>query len=332
MVATLAGNGGIGYVGDGGPATSAHLSSPAGLARDAAGNLYVADMKANRVRRIDATSGVISTVVGNGRPGFSGDGRPAVEAILHEPRGVAFDREGRLMIADSRNHRIRRVAADGTITTIAGNGAEGLAEDGAPALQTPIGVPASIAVDADGNLIVQAGFIHRIDAAGTLHTIVGRQLAPPLSDGRPATSGMPDISAVAIGPRGDILFGDRASPRVWSVDVGTGIARIVAGRGLGPPEGPSDEARGVSLGVVEAIAVDAAGNLYLGELTRVRRVDAATRKVVTIVDGRMGDRLFLAGLLLADADTLYIADSAGYVRRLGPDGRMTVIAGGGPGF
>jgi sugar lactone lactonase YvrE len=334
LIATVAGNGGIGYVADGGPATSAFLSSPAGLARDATGNLYVADRMAHRVRRIDAQSGVISTVVGNGRPGFSGDGGPAVEAILDQPRGVAFDREGRLLIADSRNHRIRRVAADGTITTIAGNGAVGLAEDGAPALQTPIGDPTAIAVDADGNLIVaEAGFIHRIDAAGKLRTIVGRLRAAPLSDGAPATSGyIRDISAVAIGSRGDILFADEASPRVWSVDVGTGIASVVAGRGLGPPEGPSDEARGVSFGAVEAITVDAAGNLYIGELTRVRRIDAATRKVVTILDGSGGIRPFPSSLLLAEPDTLYVADSVGYVRRLGPGGRMDVIAGGGIGF
>ncbi len=331
-ITPVAGNGGIGYVADGGPATSAFLSTPVGLARDAAGNLYVSDGMANRVRRIDARSGMISTVVGNGRPGFSGDGGPAVEARLNQPRGIAFDREGRLLIADSGNRRIRRLDADGRITTIAGSGAEGLPEDGAPALQTPIGTPTAIAVDADGNLVVQAGFIHRIDAAGTLHTIVGRRFGPPLSDGAPATSGMPDISAIAIGPRGDIFFADKTSPRVWRVEAGTGIARVVAGRGLGPPEGPSDEARGVSFGVVEAITVDAAGNLYIEELTRVRRIDAATRKVVTIFDGSTGARVLLISMLLAEADTLYVTDSVGHVRRLGPDGRMDVIAGGGPGF
>jgi sugar lactone lactonase YvrE len=275
---------------------------------------------------------MISTVVGNGRPGFSGDGGPAVEALLNQPRGIAFDREGRLLIADSGNRRIRRLDADGRITTIAGSGAEGLPEDGAPALQTPIGTPTAIAVDADGILVVQAGFIHRIDAAGTLHTIVGRRFGPPLSDGAPATSGIPDISAIAIGSRGAILFADGASPRVWSVDVGTGIATVVAGRGLGPPEGPPDEARGVSFGVVQAITVDAAGNLYIGEPTRVRRIDAATRKVMTIFDGSKGVRVSLTSMLLAEADALYVTDWAGYVWRLQPDGRMDVIAGGGSGF
>ena len=331
-ITPVAGNGGIGYVADGGLATSAFLSSPAGLARDTAGNVYVSDVMANRVRRIDTRSGLISTVVGNGRAGFAGDDGPAVEATLDHPRGIAFDREGRLLIADSGNRRIRRVAADGKITTIAGNGTLGLPEDGARALTTPMGDPTAIAVDVDGSLIVLAGFIHRIDAAGNLHAIVGRRLAPPLSDGAPATSGMPEVSAIAIGPRGSILFADRASPRVWSVDLATGIARVVAGRGLGPPEGPSDEARGVSFGVVEAIAVDAAGNLYTAELTRVRRIDAATGKVVTLLDGSKGVRAFVTSLLLAEADTLYVADSVGFVRRLGPDGRMDVIAGGGLGF
>jgi sugar lactone lactonase YvrE len=145
----VAGNGGIGYVADGGLATSAYLSAPSGWpAMRPATCTY--PREANRVRRIDTRSGVISTVVGNGRPGFSGDGGPAVEALLNQPRGIAFDREGRLLIADSGNFRIRRLDADGRITTIAGSGAEGLPEDGAPALQTPIGTPTAIAVDGTG--------------------------------------------------------------------------------------------------------------------------------------------------------------------------------------
>jgi hypothetical protein len=132
------------------------------------------------------------------------------------------------------------------------------------------------------------------------------------------------------------------TPAKWPPSV-TGLTRacvsLVSTKGLwfnapgdraqGPP-GP--RARGVSFGVVEAITVDVAGNLYIGELTRVRRIDAATGKVVTIFDGSTSARVLLTSMLLAEADALYVTDWAGYVRRLQPDGRMDVIAGGGSGF
>jgi len=336
VVTTIAGDGTMGATGDGGPATSAYLTGPAALARDGAGNLYVADAKAHRVRRIDVRSGLISTVAGNGRPGFSGDGGPAVAASLSEPHGVAFDRDGRLLIADTLNHRVRRLAADGTIATIAGRGDDGAAEEGTPALEARLGRPTAIAVDAHGDLIVLQsvyGMISRVDAGGTLHTIVGRRLGEPLREGAPSTSAYVGfIGAIALGRRGDILFVDDQS-RVWSLDVTTRVVNVVAGRGIGPPAGAQDEARGVSLGNVQAMAVDATGNLYLCEQPpRVRRVDAATRHVVTLAAGTVRERLNPVGLVVGDADTLYIADAFGFVRRLGPDGRLEVIAGGGPGF
>jgi sugar lactone lactonase YvrE len=336
VVTTIAGDGTMGATGDGGPATSAYLSGPAALARDGAGNLYVADAKAHRVRRIDVRSGLISTVAGNGRPGFSGDGGPAVEASLSEPQGVAFDRDGRLLIADMLNHRVRRLGADGTIATIAGRGDDGAAEEGAPALKARLGRPTAIAVDAHGDLIVLQsvyGMISRIDAEGTLHTILGRRLGEPLREGAPSTSAYVGfIGAIALGRRGDILFANEQQ-RVWSLDVATRVVNVVAGRGIGPPAGAQDEARGVSLARVQAMAVDAAGNLYLCEQPPlVRRVDAATRHVVTLAAGTVRERLNPVGLVVGDADTLYIADAFGFVRRIGPDGRLDVIAGGGPGF
>ena len=336
VVTPVAGNGGVGYTGDGGAATAAFLQRPAALARDAHGNLYVADSAANRVRRIDVTTGQISTVAGNGRRGFAGDGAPAATAILAGPEGLAFDRDGQLVIADTLNHRLRRVALDGTMTTIAGNGDAGFPKDGGRALDSALGSPTTVMRDAAGDLLVvqgSFGMIHRIDTAGVLHTIVGSSGQPPLLDGAPATSGrVARITAGALGRGGEVVFAEEGSLRIWSVDPAAGIAKIIAGRGLGAPEGAPDQARAAAFGAVHALASDGAGNLYVGEIPAgIRRIDVTTQRVVTVLS-RASLPTLPAGLVWASPDTLYLADSAGYVRRVLPDGASAVVAGGGAGF
>src|SRR6266581_2875799 len=129
VISTVAGNGRVGFSGDGGPATGTTLASPSGVAVDAAGNLYIADHGHNRIRKVN-TDGIITTVAGNGTFGFSGDGGLATSANLWGPTGVAVDAAGNLYIADYGNNRIRRVNTDGIITTVAGNGTAGLSGDG----------------------------------------------------------------------------------------------------------------------------------------------------------------------------------------------------------
>jgi hypothetical protein len=153
---TRAGTGVAGFSGDGGPADQAQLSSPGGISGGPAG-LYVADTGNNRVRLIqfDPTTflNVIKTVAGNGSAGFAGDGGPAGAAALNAPLDVALDRAGTtLYIADTANHRVRKVAADGTITTVAGIGAPGFSGDGGPAAQAQLNGPSGIEVDQVGNL------------------------------------------------------------------------------------------------------------------------------------------------------------------------------------
>ncbi len=125
----VAGNDTFSFSGDGGPATGAGLAGPSGVAVDASGNLFIADAGNNRIRRVDAATQIISTVAGNGTAGFSGDGGPATSAGLAGPSGVTVDASGNLFIADTNNHRIRKVAA-GTITTVVGNGTAGFSGDG----------------------------------------------------------------------------------------------------------------------------------------------------------------------------------------------------------
>jgi hypothetical protein len=140
IITTVAGNGSAGYSGDGGPATSAQLDLPSGVAVDATGNLYIADTFNSRIRKVSA-AGIITTVAGNGSIGYSGDSSPATSARLSYPLGVAVDATGNLYIADSYNHRIRKVSAAGIITTVAGNGSPGYHGDGGPATSAQLNRP-----------------------------------------------------------------------------------------------------------------------------------------------------------------------------------------------
>jgi hypothetical protein len=150
----VAGNARTGYSGDGGPAINAQISSSqVGLAVDGLGNLYIADLYNNRVRKV-SPAGVITTITGNGTNAYSGDGGPAASAAIGVPYGVATDTVGNLYIADFYSQRVRRISPSGVITTIAGNGIGGYAGDGGPAVNAEINSPYGLAVDGAGNLYI----------------------------------------------------------------------------------------------------------------------------------------------------------------------------------
>jgi sugar lactone lactonase YvrE len=151
-ISTVAGNGKSGFSGDGGRATAAGVN-PIAVAVDANGNLYISDYANNRVRKVD-TAGIIATVAGNGRPGFSGDGGRATSARLNDPRGLAVDSHGNLYIADSRNNRVRKVTPAGKITTVAGKSRAPFTDDYGPATSARLQTPTGVAVDAQGNLYI----------------------------------------------------------------------------------------------------------------------------------------------------------------------------------
>ena len=176
-ITTVAGTPGTsGYSGDGGPATSAELSLPYGVAVDSSGNLYIADLGNSLVRKVNA-SGTITTVAGTpGTIGYSGDGGPATSAELQYAWGVAVDSAGNLYIADTQNCRIRKVNASGTITTVAGNGTSGYSGDGGPATSAELSYPYGVAVDSAGNLYIadtQNYRIRKVNASGTITTVAG---------------------------------------------------------------------------------------------------------------------------------------------------------------
>ncbi|MGH9034616.1 MAG: hypothetical protein ACRD0O_02545, partial [Acidimicrobiia bacterium] len=179
-----------GFSGDGGPASSAQLYHPRAIAFDRAGNAYVADTLNQRIRRID-TAGTITTVAGSGVEGFDGDGGPALQAVLNQPHGVAVDSAGNLYIADSANHRIRRVDGRGVITTVAGNGTPDATGDGGPADAALVKDPKTLAMDAEGRNLYIADTgnnrIRRIDlASGIISTVAGVTRAGAEGDGGPA--------------------------------------------------------------------------------------------------------------------------------------------------
>ena len=175
IITTVAGFGPYGYSGDGGPARAAQLSYPYGLALDSTGNLYIMDTGNDRVRKV-ALDGTISTVAGNGTDGFGGNGGPASGAQFHYPIGIALDAGGNLYIADSGNNRIRKIARDGTVSTVAGNGTAGYSGDNGPATSAELAAPRGVAVDAAGNLYIadsNNSRIRKVALDGTISTVAG---------------------------------------------------------------------------------------------------------------------------------------------------------------
>jgi len=161
IITTIAGNGGYGYSGDNGPATSAQLLNPTDMVVDSSGNIHIADWGNHRIRKVNKR-GIINTVAGNGIEGYSGDNGPATSAQLADPYSVAVDSSGNIYIADTNNNRIRKVDTGGIITSIAGSGEQGYSEDDDAATSSQLDWPLSVAVDSSGNIFIADWGNHRI--------------------------------------------------------------------------------------------------------------------------------------------------------------------------
>jgi sugar lactone lactonase YvrE len=387
IISTVAGNGIEGFSGEGGTATDAHLSSPAGLAFDDAGNLFIADWGNRRIRKV-SPEGIISTVAGVGKCcGLFEDGVPATQAQLGTPAGLAVDTGGDLVFADSGQNRIRRispqgiittvpdtgieahggvlpnptgvavdragnlfitysainvirkVSPDGTTTTVAGGGdGEGDLGDGGPATYAKLRYPQATAIDRDGNLYItdsRNSRIRKVSPDGMISTVAGGSVPASLGDGGPATSarlalGWGDpaaIGSIAADDSGNLFIADTKNHRIRKVSA-DGIITTVAGTGTSGFVGNNGPAAEAQLNYPLGVAVDRAGNLFIADTENnyIRKV--STDGIMTTVSGSDSDAGALAAVAVDSAGNVFVANW-GMVRRISPDGSVAIVAGGG---
>ena len=293
LISTIAGEASGGFSGDGVPATATKLYFPGDISRDASGHFYIADTENNRIRKVDAASGIIS---GNGLRNCSGDGGPATEAALRQPAGVSIDASGSIFIADTENHRIRKVDYDtGLITTVAGNGDSGFSGDDVAATATKLNKPQGVCVDAAGTIFIadtENSRIRKVDAdTGMITTVAGNGNRGYAGDDGPATGAkLNKPNDLWVDSSGNIFIADTDNHRIRTVDAATGIITTVAGSGNSGYSGDNGPAIEASLKKPAGISVDADGNLYISDTENqcIRRVDAATG-IIRRVAGRDGD-------------------------------------------
>ncbi|MBI5150613.1 MAG: PASTA domain-containing protein, partial [Candidatus Omnitrophica bacterium] len=278
IIDTVVGNG-QGFSGDSGLATEALLNNPRGMNMGPDGSLYIADTYNNRIRRVDP-QGIITTVAGNGISGFSGDGGPATAASISGPWDVAIGHDGSLYIADTSNHRIRRVDPQGIITTVAGKGVRLFGGDGGPATEAYLYNPSGIAIGPDGSLYIADTSNHRIrriDPQGIITTVAGNgQSFGFTADGFPAILlPLPGIRGLTIGPDGSLYIADTYNNRIRRVDP-QGIMTTVAGNGINGFSGDGGLATAASLDLPFDVEIDQDGSLYIADTfnLRIRRVDS----------------------------------------------------------
>ena len=327
IITTVAGNGTSGFFGDGSPATAASLNLPSAIAIDAAGNVFFSDTVNNRIRRIDVTTGTITTFAGGGPIGVLGDSGAATSATLSGPIGIAFDGAGNLFIADVGNNRIRKVTAGtGKISTVAGGGNNiGLGDNG-PALNAILTNPQGVAVDAVGNFyIADTGnaLVREVDAAsGFIRAIAGTGTPATSNDGGLASlSSLIAPVSVILDSKGNILISDTGDNRIRKIDGVTGFISTVAGGGSSLADG--GPATAALLITPKQIALDSGGNLFIADEgnNRIRRVDSASGFIATIAGtgspGFSGDGGLAVNATLTDprglgidaAGSLYLADT-----------------------
>lgn len=332
-IETIAGTGSFGGGGDGGPAAMASLGPVYGLATDSAGNLYIADTFNDKVRKI-SPDGVISRFAGTGEEGHGGDGGPAGHARLDKPRGLAVDESGHVYIADTDNHRIRRVDPGGTIATVAGIGHSGYSGDGGAATAAMFDAPYDVVADTSGSIYVADSgnrAVRRIDPAGIITTVAG--VGPDAQiedDGADAAVRILFARAVATDAEGAVYVADSFGDSVLRLD-DQGVLREFVGAGRRDVHRPGD------------VATDKSGNIFVADSGNHRIIRVDSSGVVTTVagtgqEGATGDGGPAASARLAsprgvatdDAGNVYIADSGNHrIRMVGPNGTVKTVAGTG---
>lgn len=274
----VAGTGKSGYAGDGGKATQAVLNQPYEIRFDKHGNIFFVEMKNHIVRRIDAKTGLISTVAGTGTSGFSGDGGPATQATLKVPHSIALDSKGNIYICDIGNHRIRMVdSKSGIISTFCGTGERKPTPDGATITGTPLNGPRALDFDGQHGLYLalrEGNQVYRIDLdAKTLHHVAGTGKKGYTGDGGPArVATLSGPKGIAVGPGGDVYLADTESHTIRVIRAKFGIIETIIGNGE-RGDGPDGDPLKCRTNRPHGVFVDRKGNVYVGdsEAFRVRR-------------------------------------------------------------
>jgi uncharacterized protein (TIGR03437 family) len=330
-ISTIAGTGTPGYSGDGGPAGAAQFITPQGLAIDSAGNLYIADLSADVVRKID-TNGNISTIVGTGLPGYTGDNGPAIAATLDGPYALALDKAGNLYIADSNNNAVRKVTTTGTISTL-----------------TTTSAPEGLAFDSSGNLYIASWGLSEIlkySSSGVTTILAGSGNFGYGGDGGPATGAtLSGPEGLFVDSTGAVWFSDTSNNRIRKITPDGNISSPI-GSGYSGLSNLGSDPTGVSVYQPDGIFVDATGIVYWAESgnNRVRSYNPSTRQIADLAGTTppLTTSGAPASLLLNNpnavtsdsAGNIYIADTSNNViRKITPSGVSSIIAGTGqPGF
>jgi sugar lactone lactonase YvrE len=270
QITNFAGTGKAGYSGDGGPARQAMLNQPHELWFDRGRNIYFTDMRNHAIRKIAAETGTITTICGNGKPGFGGDGGTAKDAQLNQPHSVCIDSENRLYIADVANHRVRRIdLASGTIETVAGTGERKLPREGSSAASEPLFGPRAICF-VNGELWValrEGHSVWRVDKTGKLHRVAGNGKPGYKVDRGPAKEALVNSpKGISFGPDGRVYLVDSSNHCLRAIDPKSETIETIAGRGgekgFAGDGGPAAKSL---LNNAHGVGFGAAGEIFIGD-------------------------------------------------------------------
>ncbi|MEO8661942.1 MAG: hypothetical protein ABI693_25975 [Bryobacteraceae bacterium] len=283
-IITVVGNVRRGYSGDGGPAIQASLNEPYELRFDVAGNMYFVERMNHIVRRVDHGTGIITTVAGTGKPGFGGDGGPAIRAFLKEPHSLAFDKDGTLLVCDIGNHRLRRInLRTGIIDTAAGTGEPRDPAEGALYHGAPLNGPRTLDVDPSGRIYLavrEGNAVWRLDPDGTIHRVAGTGAKGYDGDGGVALkSRLAGPKGISWSPEPALYVADTENHVVRRIDLKTSIITTVAGTGSAG-DGPDGDPLHCQLARPHGVYASGKGQVFIGdsENHRVRMVSASRRR------------------------------------------------------
>ena len=345
IISTVAGKDTVGFSGDGGLAINATFHVASAVAVDLQGNLYVVDGGNNRIRKV-STSGIISTVAGNGIATFSGDGGLATSASLSFPRSITIDALGNLYIVDANNYRVRKVSTTGIISTVAGTGSSGFSGDGGLASAAGLGSPYAITIDTGSNLYIldQVGRVRKVNSSGIISTVAGNGTRGFSGDGGLATAAAFYYpTGIAVDVVGNLYIADNGNNRIRKVSIATGIISTIAGSSTNGFSGDGGLATAATFNSPTSVAIDTVGNVYVADNlnSRIRKINktgivntvAGVGSVNFCGDGGLATNAMLSdprSTIMDSAGNLYIADhSNNRIRKVSKAGIISTIAGNG---